>query len=102
MRYQLADFPQYKYGEEDCVISWLWRGRLRYQLQLAELEFPLSEFPLSAPRKLVSGNLCTPSLNRKNWNEVLGSAFVNISATCKDDRRKRVIKTPLATFSRTK
>ena len=51
MRYQLADFPQYKYGEEDCVISWLWKGGLRYQLQLAELEFPLSEFPLSETMK---------------------------------------------------
>ena len=60
------------------------------------------EFPLSAPRKLVSCNLCTPSLNRKTWNEVLGSSFVNISTTCKDGGRKQVIKTPLATFSRTK
>ena len=56
------------------------------------------EFPLSAPRKLVSGNLCTPSLNRKTWNEVLGSAFVNISTTCNDDGRKQVIKTPLQLF----
>ena len=56
------------------------------------------DFPLLAPCKLVSGNLCTPSLNRKTWNEVLGSVFVNISATCKDDGRKQVIKTPLATF----
>ena len=59
-------------------------------------------FPLSTPHKLVSGNLCTPSLDRKSWNEVLGSAFMNISATCKDDGRKQVIKTLLATFSQTK
>ena len=42
---------------------------------LAELEFPLS-----IPRKLVGGNLCTSSLDRKTWNEVLGSAFVNTLA----------------------
>ena len=57
------------------------------------------EFSLLVPHKLVACNLCTPRFDQNTWNEVLGSAFVNISTTCKDDGRKRVIKTQLAIFS---
>ena len=48
-----------------------------------------NSLPLSFLCKLVRGNLCTPSLNKKWWTDCSRRDLVNTSATCKEERRKQ-------------